>query len=276
MEVSNVCDTCKSSLRLLTVFALLHFMPGWISSDDDDRNDDAAREIARRTARGEAFVPVDAPKGNKLAKNFWGLAWQHHLTGYADYESRLPRGRSYLRAGHVYNLEIDTGKVTALVAGQSLYEVTIQIRPLDSEVWTAIKAACAGHAVSMLDLLAGKLSDHVLQVITHREDGLFPSPREIKPICTCPDWADLCKHSSAVLYAIGLRFDVQPELFFKLRGVDHAELIEQATAFATEPSTGDAVVLADADVADVFGIELGGALSAEAEQALTRVVNPKS
>lgn len=249
-------------------------MPGWISSDNDDRNDDAAREIARRTARGESFVPVEVSKGNKLAKNFWGLAWQHHLTSFADYESRLPRGRSYLRGGHVYNLDIDTGKVTALVAGQSLYEVTIKIRPLDQNTWTAIKAACAGHAVSMLDLLAGKLSEHVLHVITHREDGLFPSPREIKPICTCPDWADLCKHSAAVLYAIGLRFDEQPELFFKLRGVDHAELIEQATAFAIEPSSGDAVVLADADVADVFGIELGGALSSEAEAAVMRLTTP--
>ena len=38
--------------------------------------------------------------------------------------------------------------------------------------------------------------------------------------CSCPDLAEMCKHVSAVLYAIGARLDEKPQLLFVLRGVD--------------------------------------------------------
>jgi uncharacterized Zn finger protein len=89
---------------------------------------------------------------------------------------------------------------------------------------------------------------------------LFPKPAEIKIKCSCPDWAGLCKHAAAVLYGVGARFDHEPELLFTLRKVDHLELIGEAgspEAFAKTASKGKKV-LADAELADVFGIELAG------------------
>ena len=59
-------------------------------------------------------------------------------------------------------------------------------------------------------------------------DGLFPSPGEIKLSCSCPDWADMCKHVAAALYGIGARLDEKPHLLFILRGVDENELIANA------------------------------------------------
>ena len=56
------------------------------------------------------------------------------------------------------------------------------------------------------------------------EKGLFPSPDEIGLSCTCPDWADMCKHAAAVLYGVGARLDARPELLFALRGVDMRSL----------------------------------------------------
>ena len=50
-------------------------------------------------------------------------------------------------------------------------------------------------------------------------DGLFPSPDEITLSCSCPDWADMCKHVAAVLYGVGARLDQKPEHLFLLRGV---------------------------------------------------------
>ena len=52
------------------------------------------------------------------------------------------------------------------------------------------------------------------------EEGLFPKPQEISFNCSCPDWALMCKHVAATLYGIGARFDKEPLLFFKLRGID--------------------------------------------------------
>ncbi len=245
-------------------------MPWWSYTDAEESKRDLQRELARRRARGESFVQVEAPKGRqKLSTKFWGQAWQHHLESYADYATRLPRGRSYLRQGNVYNLAIDKGAITAEVAGQRLYDVSIQISPLEESRWAEIQHQCAGQIGSLLDLLGGKVGDGVLKVITDRDTGLFPGPKEIKIVCDCPDWADLCKHAAAVLYGIGLKFDAEPELFFKLRGVDYQELISQAAdAVATVPTAGDATVIADDDIASMFGIEIGDALSPEAEAAL--------
>ena len=43
--------------------------------------------------------------------------------------------------------------------------------------------------------------------------------------CSCPDSASMCKHVAAVLYGVGSRLDEQPELLFRLRAVDHSELV---------------------------------------------------
>ena len=55
-----------------------------------------------------------------------------------------------------------------------------------------------------------------------------PSPDEIKLACSCPDWADMCKHIAAALYGVGARLDEQPQLLFVLRGVDESELVAAA------------------------------------------------
>ena len=87
---------------------------------------------------------------------------------------------------------------------------------------------------------------------------LFPSPREIKMRCSCPDWADMCKHASAVLYGVGARLDAEPDFLFALRGVDRSELIAGA---GRNPPIGQTQVaaeriVAEDDVAALFGLEL--------------------
>ncbi len=224
--------------------------------EDDDSKDSVEREIERRRQRGEALTAITTGKGAKIAQNFWGIAWQHHLEGYADYHSRLPRGRTFLRQGKVFNLEISEGLATALVAGQCLHEVRAKVQPLEADHWQQLRTDCAGQISSLLDLLEGRLGDGVMKIIADREHGLFPSPKQIKVICNCPDDADLCPHGAAVLYGIGLRFDAEPALFFQLRGVDHRDLISQAQHAMQQTPASDATTIADSDLADVFGIDL--------------------
>jgi uncharacterized Zn finger protein len=88
-------------------------------------------------------------------------------------------------------------------------------------------------------------------------DGLFPSPGEIKLSCTCPDWADMCKHVAAVLYGVGARLDQKPALLFVLRGVDENELLASAgqELLPTNAPAG-AQTLDESDVVALFGIEM--------------------
>src|SRR4029434_4681919 len=92
-------------------------------------------------------------------------------------------------------------------------------------------------------------------------DALFPSPREIKLSCSCPDWADMCKHVAAVLYGVGARLDQMPRLLFVLRGVDENELIGRAGRGVplSKAAPGAAKVLDDQAVAALFGLEMAEA-----------------
>lgn len=218
----------------------------------------AEKQLKKMLKKGAELQPVEL-EGRTIARTFWGKAWCDNLESYMDYENRLPRGRRYVRNGSVLHLEVSPGLIAAKVAGTSLYTVAIRIQPVPREKWQALCKECAGQIGSLLELLSGKMSNEVMRVMTQRETGLFPSPREIQLDCSCPDWADMCKHVAAVLYGVGARLDSQPELLFALRGADHNELITEAVA--ADVTAGDAPVSPEdtvdaGDLADVFGIEL--------------------
>jgi uncharacterized Zn finger protein len=219
------------------------------------RRAQAAREVEKRRKKGQAVSPV-VIEGRTIANTFWGKAWCNNLESYSDFANRLPRGRSYVRNGSVVDLQISSGKITALVSGSALYEVSIAITPLPDKEWRSIKSRCGGQIGSVVELLQGRLSQNVIATVTAHEGGLFPKPREIKMSCSCPDWAGMCKHVAAVLYGVGARLDHQPELFFRLRNVDHLELIEEAVSAAGKTTTTRKKTLSATDVAGVFGIEL--------------------
>jgi uncharacterized Zn finger protein len=216
----------------------------------------AAREVAKMKKVGQTVRPVTI-EGRTIATTFWGKAWCKNLEAYSDYENRLPRGRTYVRNGSVIDLQIQSGLVTALVSGSELYRITVRITPLPEAQWRSVRERCAGGIHSMVELLEGRLSKGVMEVVTAPRTGLFPSPNEIKLSCSCPDWADMCKHVAATLYGVGARLDEQPDLLFVLRGVDPTELIEQALdqgVPGTERAHGR--VLADDDLSALFGVDI--------------------
>ena len=240
-----------------------------------ERRARAAREAQRlakkRGPSNRALAPVTIA-GRTIASSFWGKAWCENIESYRDYEYRLPRGRSYLRNGAVLDLVIDPGRITALVSGTRLYEVDIRIKPLQKTHWQRVKAECAGQIGSLVELLAGKLSEPVMRRVTDREQGLFPKPAQIEMRCSCPDWATMCKHVAAVMYGVGARLDQAPELLFTLRQVDHEELIEQAARL--EVARGSArKTIAREELSDVFGIEL--ARPAKPAPRRTKAAQPK-
>lgn len=216
-----------------------------------------ARRYAEKVAkkRGLSAQPV-ANLGRKITTTFWGNAWCENLESYSDFANRLPRGRTYARNGSVVDLVIAKSQVNAIVGGSDVYEIKIKFALLKKKQWQTIKERCAGSIDSVMSLLQGRFDQSVMADLSRQKEGLFPTPGEIELGCDCPDWAYMCKHVAAVLYGIGARLDNQPEMLFRLRGVDHLELI-------TSQSNVDSLVadqtesnLAGQDLSQIFGIEI--------------------
>jgi len=235
--------------------------------DDDDewpayvpvaeRRRRAEREAVKLHKGGHPVAPVRI-EGRVIATTVWGKAWCDNLESYRDYESRLPRGRTYVRNGSVIDLQIGLREVKALVSGSSIYKVTIGIAPVPAAQWRSICTDCAGQIDSLVELLQGRLSKGVMERICRQGTGLFPKPSDIKFSCRCLDFASMCKHVAAVLYGVGARLDRSPELLFRMRAVDESELLaglDRAVLAATLP---EGRVLAGEDIAALFGLDITG------------------
>src|ERR1700686_3773275 len=229
-----------------------------------ERRRQAERKLAKLKKKGEVVAPVKI-EGRIIAKSFWGQSWCKNLERYSDFENRLPRGRSYVRNGSVLDLRIAKGEGAAMVAGSDLYKVKATIAPVKAARWKAICRDCAGTIDSLVELLQGRLAKGVMDRVCREGDGLFPSPEEIKLSCSCPDWADMCKHVAAALYGVGARLDEKPQLLFVLRGVDENELLANAGQDLTRSkSAPNANVVLDAeDMGALFGLDMAEAATPE-------------
>ena len=234
----------------------------------------AAKEVAKLKKHGRAVSPV-VIEGRKIAQSFWGKAWCDNLERYSDFANRLPRGRTYVNNGSVIDLQIARGKVEALVSGSEIYRVKIDMAVAAPARWKAICADCAGSVGSIVELLQGKLSKHVMERVCREADGLFPAPKEIKMSCSCPDWAGMCKHVAATLYGVGARLDHDPDLLFTLRGVDRIELVSAGADLSiTEAAAGSERVLAGDDVAALFGIDIAAPEAAQSREGERQARGP--
>ena len=206
------------------------------------------------------YEPIEPFSRQKICTSWWGQAWCANLERYADYESRLGRGKRYVKAGTVIDLKIKKGKVDARVQGtrKTPYKVEIRISPLSEEKCSAIIEKCSRRIENMEALIRGEFPDELRELFAGK-DGLFPSPREISFNCSCPDWALMCKHVAAVMYGIGVRLDENPFYFFELRGIDADRFIKVALESKVEAmlSNADSIterVIDDADLTALFGV----------------------
>ncbi|CAK0772622.1 SWIM zinc finger [Azospirillaceae bacterium] len=233
-----------------------------------ERRRKAEREVEKMRKKGVVASPV-VIAGRGIASTFWGKAWCNNLESYRDYENRLPRGRTYVRNGSVIDLQIAPLSVKALVSGSEIYKVSVSIAAASEVQWRSICRDCAGGVDSLVELLQGKLSKAVMERLCRQDEGLFPKPKEIKFSCSCPDSASMCKHIAAVLYGVGARLDQQPELLFRLRAVNEADLVaglDQALPLSKAEPAPDKILDSD-DLSALFGFELaeGNGLPAVAE-----------
>ena len=222
----------------------------------------AEKQLRQMQKKNPRLKPV-IMTGNSLASTWWGKSWNSNLERYADYNNRIGRGRSYVRHHAVLDLQLASGKITALVQGSRPhpYTIAITIGTLSADNWRSIRQACEGHFDSLSELLAGKFPQALKDLFFEKGTGLFPAPRDIHFDCSCPDWASMCKHIAAALYGVGARLDEDPALFFTLRGINIDDLITQTLTDTAQTLLGKAErqsqhILQDVDLGDVFGIQL--------------------
>ena len=191
---------------------------------------DEARRLARDRARRQG-----RKLGGRTAfgTTWWGRAWVDALEHRARLDpNRLPRGRSYARTGKVGALVVEGGEVRAPVYGSeiSAYRVWVRVRPFSEDEWTrAIDAiaAKAGHAAALLD---GELAPGIVGDLDDAGLSLLPGPGEVGTTCTCPDWANPCKHAAAVCYLIAELLDRDPFTVLQLRGRGRDEVLPSLRA----------------------------------------------
>ncbi|HEY6393130.1 MAG TPA: SWIM zinc finger family protein [Bryobacteraceae bacterium] len=241
-----------------------------------ERRGQADREMARLKKQGRVVSPV-VVEGRAIVNTFWGRAWCNNLERYSDFANRLPRGRTYVRNGSVIDLQIGPGEIKALVSGSRIYKVTVKIVPVTKVRWRSICTECAGAIDSLIELLQGRFSKGVMERVCRQKTGLFPAPHEIKLSCSCPDWADMCKHVAAVLYGIGARLDQQPDLLFRLHQVDEKELIAGAgSAPLGKTAPAAAKVLGGEDLSALFGLDIDQGAASDASAAKLRRAKAKT
>jgi len=170
------------------------------------------------------LIPADGIKAKsqrgKFVRSWWGSRWIKALTPLMD-SGRLSRGRRYARRGQVLEINIASGKVTARVQGSRPrpYRVTIKLTPLDNAQWSKVFDALAEKALYAVQLLNGEMPEDVEEIFNAVQVPLFPDAfADLESDCSCPDWANPCKHIAAVYYLLGERFDEDPFLLFTLRG----------------------------------------------------------
>lgn len=152
---------------------------------------------------------------------WWGKAWVDALEGRAQLDpNRLPRGRTYARQGRAAGVTLAAGKITAPVQGSRAqpYRVTIEVRPFTDDEWARVIAVVASKIAHAAALLDGELDPAIDADAREAGVELLPDAGEIRPRCSCPDWADPCKHAAAVCYLVADELDADPYRLLLLRG----------------------------------------------------------
>ncbi len=179
----------------------------------------------------------------EFTTTWWGRAWIEALEQRASLDpNRLPRGRTYARHGHVAGLELAPGAVSALVQGsrRQPYRVKVAMRQFTETDWDRLLDAVVARAAHAAALLDGDLDPGIVEDARAAGVELLPGAGDLRPRCSCPDWADPCKHSAAVCYLVARELDKDPFALLLLRGRPRDEILDEMRQRRRGATTVDA------------------------------------
>ncbi len=174
---------------------------------------------------------------NKSTRTWWGQRFLQALEECTD-EGRLRRGRSYNKPRRLIEFNIDGKNITATIRGnvnpyfgvykEPLYSIKIQLRALSSKDWKQVVDDLSINAGWLSRLLLNEMPESIEEAFTHSKYSLLPSSEDdLLASCSCPDWANPCKHIAGVYYHVAGLLDHDPLLLFQLRGLSKEKLRKQ-------------------------------------------------
>ena len=187
-------------------------------------------------------LSVDRPPGERRERpapatngavpggtSWWAQRWIAALERFStEFGHRLQRGREYAQTGRVHDMRLEGPVVVASVTGSRPedYEVRISLERIEGETWDGVTAAMASRASFIAALLAGEMPREIDLAFAQGGAHLFPASEEdLWTSCTCPDWANPCKHVAAAHYVLAELIDNDPFVLFDLRGHSREEVL---------------------------------------------------
>lgn len=167
-------------------------------------------------------------------RSWWAGEWMHRLEAMG-LKGRLGRGKSYALSGQVVSLSIAGPHVAARVQGTrpDPYDVTLDFRTPESAARARLVAALCAEPMLVARLLADDLPQDVEAAFRREGYDLFPGGKlgpgryDMTTACGCPDYANPCKHTAAVLLLLGEEIARRPLTLLELRGILSEELYDE-------------------------------------------------
>ena len=167
------------------------------------------------------------------ARTWWARRWLEVLERMG-LGARLGRGKHYAVSGQVTGMRLEGPHVEAQVVGtrSDPYRVTIDFRVPEGAAREAIVSRIKGEPMMAARLIADDMPTEVEQAF--RDCGLdfFPGGKlapgvyDMTTACSCPDYANPCKHVSAVLLILGEEIARRPMTLLELRGIAEEDIYE--------------------------------------------------
>lgn len=167
------------------------------------------------------------------ARTWWARRWLEVLERMG-LGARLGRGKHYAVSGQVTGMRFEGPHVEAQVVGTrpDPYRVTVDFRVPEGAAREAIVSRIKGEPMIAARLIADDMPTEVEQAF--RDCGLdfFPGGKlapgvyDMTTACSCPDYANPCKHVSAVLLILGEEIARRPMTLLELRGIGEEDLYE--------------------------------------------------
>jgi uncharacterized Zn finger protein len=173
----------------------------------------------------------------RFSRTWWGERFIAALEAFTD-PARLARGRSYASDYRILEYKLANGKVTAKVRGninpyfgvyeEPTYTTRVSFTQIDASAWATLIERVGARADLVTRLLMNEVPEGIEQVFMAQGLHLLPAnQRDITTDCSCPDWANPCKHVAGVYYRLASSLDDDPFLLFELRGLPRERLRQQ-------------------------------------------------
>jgi uncharacterized Zn finger protein len=220
------------------------------------------RKLATFMKKNPSIHPFSVTS-KRMAVNWWAKKWNAHLKNYTLETIPLEKGKVHLRCHALADFKMTSKGVQAIVLGSKIkpYDVTIAMEPIAKTAWARIQKLCDGDFESFEKILGHHFPKKMDNIFSNKPTGLFPLPKEISFTCSCSNRGKICKHTAVVLYAIGAKIDQDPQLLFKLRGVNILEFISNSIhaerkKILKKTNNKNLKILKNTNLAETFNIEI--------------------